>query len=192
MDDSQKDLTKAAWSVGSHNESRAEPSRAEPSRAEPSRAEPSRAEPSRAEAMTAPRPREPRRPPTPPDRLPSPRGGHPSSQTASAAGRPAGLARLAGTRRGLVHSVRTLAAAALLALSGGLALPATAEAQTCTLNTGDRWCGVVTVGTYSNGVGFTDSDGALTDNTGDQTIAIASGNYTVSSVVILASPRGRW
>ena len=44
MDDSQKDLTKAAWSVGSHNESRAEPSRAEPSRAEPSRAEPSRAE----------------------------------------------------------------------------------------------------------------------------------------------------
>ena len=61
---------------------------------------------------------------------------------------------------------------------------------TCTLNPGDRWCGVVTVGTYSNGVGFTDSDGALTDNTGDQTIAIASGNYTVSSVVILASPAG--
>ena len=28
MDDSQKDLTKAAWSVGSHNESRAEPRRA--------------------------------------------------------------------------------------------------------------------------------------------------------------------
>ena len=41
--------------------------------------------------------------------------------------------------------MRTLAAAALLALSGGLALPATAEAQTCTLNTGDLWCGVVTV-----------------------------------------------
>ena len=94
--------------------------------------------------MTAPR--EPHRPPAPPDRLPSPRGGHPSSQTESAAARPAGFARLAGARRGLVHSVRTLAAAALLALSGGLALPATAEAQTCTLNTGDLWCGVVTVG----------------------------------------------
>ena len=40
MNDSTKNLTKAAWSVVSHNESRAEPSRAEPSR-EPSRAEPS-------------------------------------------------------------------------------------------------------------------------------------------------------
>ena len=49
MDDSQKDLTKAAWSVGSHNESRAEQSRAEQSRAEQSRAEQSRAEQSRAE-----------------------------------------------------------------------------------------------------------------------------------------------
>ena len=71
-------------------------------------------------------------------------------------------------------------------------LPATIlpDATTCTLNTDDRWCGVVTVGMHSNGVGFTDSDGALTDNTGDQTIAIASGNYTVSSVVVLASPAG--
>ena len=83
--------------------------------------------------MTAPR--EPHRPPSPPDRRPSPRGGHPSSQTASAAGRPAGFARLTGARRGLVHSVRTLAAAALLALVGGLALPATAQAQSETLVT---------------------------------------------------------
>ena len=45
----------------------------------------------RAEAMTAPRLREQRRPPSPPDRLPSRRGGHPSPSTASAAGRPAGL-----------------------------------------------------------------------------------------------------
>ena len=66
-------------------------------------------------------------PPPRPDRLPSPRGGHPSSQTASAAARPAGFARLAGARRGLVHSVRTLAAAALLALSGALAPPAAAQ-----------------------------------------------------------------
>ena len=34
---------------------------------------------------------------------------------------------------------------------------------TCTLNTGDIWCGVVTVGTYSGGVGFLDASGALTD-----------------------------
>ena len=82
---------------------------------------------SRAETMTAPR--EPHRPPSPPDRRPSPRGGHPSPSTASAAGRSAGFARLAGARRGLVGCVRALAAAALLALCGGLALPATAQAQ---------------------------------------------------------------
>ena len=74
--------------------------------------------------MTAPRAREQADPPSPPDRLPSPRGGHPSPSTASAAGRPA------GARRGLVGSARALAAAALLALFGGLALLATAQAQT--------------------------------------------------------------
>ena len=94
--------------------SRAEPSRAEPSRAEPSRAEPSRAEPSRAEPspLTAPRPREPRRPPAPPDRLPSHQGGQPSYKTESVA-----------ARRAFVRSARTLAAAACLAFSGALALP---------------------------------------------------------------------
>ena len=64
------------------------------------------------------------------------------------------------------------------------------DTPACTLNTGDLWCGVVTVGTYSNGVGFTDSDGALTDNDGDQTITIGSDSYTVSSVVVLANPAG--
>ncbi len=63
-------------------------------------------------------------------------------------------------------------------------------AATCTLNTGDLWCGVVTVGTYSGGVGFLDSSGVLTDNNGDQTITIGSDSYTVSSVVILANPAG--
>ena len=71
----------------------------------------------------------PRAPHRPPDRLPSPRGGHPSSQTASAAARRAGFARLASARRGLVCSARALTATALLALVGALALPATAEAQ---------------------------------------------------------------
>ena len=65
--------------------------------------------------MTAPRLREQCRPPSPPDRRPPRRGGRSSSQTASAAVRPAGFARLAG---------------ALLVLLGALALPATAEAQT--------------------------------------------------------------
>ena len=41
MDDSQKDLTKATWSVGSHNASQAKPSQAKPSQAKPSQAKPS-------------------------------------------------------------------------------------------------------------------------------------------------------
>ena len=72
--------------------------------------------------MTAPRAQH--RPPPPPDRLPSPRGGHPSPSTASAAARPAGFARLAG--------VALLALFGGLALFGALALPATAQVQTTT------------------------------------------------------------
>ena len=83
-----------------------------------------------AEAMTAPRLQEQRRPPSPPDRRPHRRGGRPSYKTESAAGRPAGLPRLAGARRGLVRSARVLAAVAWLSLLGALALPAPAQAQT--------------------------------------------------------------
>ena len=68
---------------------------------------------------------------------------------------------------------------------------------TCTLDTGDLWCGVVTVGTSSDGVGFvaaeteTDTDvGALTDNDGDQTITIGSDSYTISSLLVRNSPVG--
>ena len=89
-----------------------------------------------AEAMTAPRAREQAGPPSPPDRPPPRRGGgsSPSPCTcASAAGRAAGPARLFGARRGLVRSARALAAAALLALSGALALPAAAQAQEISL-----------------------------------------------------------
>ena len=77
--------------------------------------------------MTAPRPREQRRPPSPPNTRPSRRGGGSSRYTyaATAAGRSTGPAR-----RGLVRAVRALAAAALLALSSALAMPGTAEAQT--------------------------------------------------------------
>ncbi len=71
-----------------------------------------------------------------------------------------------------------------------------AAASTCTLNTGDLWCGVVTVGTSSNGVGFvaaetdTDTDvGALTDNNGDQTITVGSDSYTIPSLLVLSGAR---
>ena len=72
-----------------------------------------------------------------------------------------------------------------------------ADAVNCTLNTGDLWCGTVTVGTSSDGVGFvaadpdTDPDvGALTDNSGDQTITIGSDSYTISSLLVRNSPVG--
>ena len=80
----------------------------------------------------------------------------------------------------------------MLALSGALALPATAQAQTCTLNTGDVWCGVVTVGTETTGGattghGFSSITGAsfgtLTDNSGDQTFTYGGETYAVSRVV---------
>ena len=106
--------------------------------------------------MTAPRAREQADPPSPPDRLPPRRGGRPSSQTVSAAARSAGFARLAGARRGFLRSARALAAAALLALSGGLALPATAQAQAevlvSNIDENSRGANLITV---KRGQGFT-------------------------------------
>ena len=102
--------------------------------------------------MTAPRTREHANPPSPPERRPPRRGGGSSPSPyiyASAAGRPAGPARLFGARRGLVRSARALAAAALLALSGALALPATAQAVVLVSNFGRPVAPLnATVGTY--------------------------------------------
>ena len=88
-------------------------------------------------AETAPRAREQADPPSPPDRRPPRRGGgsSPSIYAASAAGRQADeLARRRLTRRALVRSARALAATALLALFGALALPATAQAEVLVSN----------------------------------------------------------
>ena len=71
--------------------------------------------------------------PSPPDWRPPWRGGRPSLKTAPA-GQSAGFARQRVARRSFVRSAQALAAAALLALSGALALPATAEAQTTDLD----------------------------------------------------------
>ena len=140
--------------------------------------------------MTAPRVREHNRPPSRPDRLPPRRGSPPSSQTASDAGRLAGFARQRAGRRGLVRSALALAAAACLALSGSLALPATAEAQTttCTLNTGDLWCGVVTVEKDSFVYGFLDATtGALSD-TG---FSVGTNSYTIKKGIIYVTGQQR-
>ena len=63
----------------------------------------------------------------------------------------------------------------------------------CTLNTGDVWCGAVTVGTQTAGTittghGFSsitgDSFGTLTDNSGNQTFTYGTQTYVVSRVVV--------
>ena len=59
-----------------------------------------------------------------------------------------------------------------------------AAASTCTLNTGDLWCGVVTVGTVDFlalgiiGYGFTSNVGALSDTT----FSVGSNDYTIGAV----------
>ena len=79
--------------------------------------------------MIAPRARERAGPPSPPERRPPRQGGDssPYIHATSAVGRSAGSAR-----RGLVRFAGALVAAALLALTGALALPQSAHAQTVT------------------------------------------------------------
>ena len=114
--------------------------------------------------MTAPRAREQSDPPSPPDRRPPRRGGasSPSPYAASAAGRPAGPARPRAARRGLVRSARALAAAALLALSGALALPVTAQADVLVSNVGETsGGGGARLGPFDHAQGFrTGANGA--------------------------------
>ena len=80
--------------------------------------------------MTAPRAREQADPPSSPDRRPPRRGGGSSPRTYAASAASRRVPPVA--RHGLVRSARALAAAALLALTGALFLPASAEAQTVT------------------------------------------------------------
>ena len=80
--------------------------------------------------MTAPRAREQADPPSSPDRRPPRRGGGSSPRTYAASAASRRVPPVA--RHGLVRSARALAAAALLALTGALFLPASAEAQAVT------------------------------------------------------------
>ena len=123
--------------------------------------------------MTAPRAREQRRPPSSPDRRPPRRGGgsSPSTFAASAAGRPAGPARLAAAPRGLLHSARALAAAVLLALTGALALPAAAQAVVLVSNIGQSGSGGVNMeDDYALGQAFS--------------VGADGGDYTLTSIEI--------
>ena len=87
--------------------------------------------------MTAPRAREQRRPPSPPDR----RGGSlsPYICAPSAAGRPAGSARTPVARRRLLARVLTSSAAGLLSVLVGLALLAAPAHAQDTANVGANW-----------------------------------------------------
>ena len=80
--------------------------------------------------MTAPRAREQADPLSPPERRPPRPGGGSSPRTYAASAASRRVPPVA--RHGLVRSAQALAAAALLALTGALFLPASAEAQTAT------------------------------------------------------------
>ena len=115
----------------------------------------------------------------PPER----RRGHPSSQTASAAGRPAALAILCGARR-------ALAAAVCLALLAAFLLPGAAQAaelRSCTLNPGDIWCGIVTVAEIDLGsslaYGVNHGTGALAP----REFTVGTTRYTIDGVYVEAS-----
>ena len=61
-------------------------------------------------------------------------------------------------------------------------------ATRCTPNTGDYWCGVITVGTHRTGTvtighGFGPRAGELTDNSGDQTFTIGSTRRTIDLLI---------
>ena len=120
--------------------------------------------------MTAPRAREQADPPSPPDRLPPRRGGRPSAETYSAAGR----------LRGLVRSGRraVLAAAGLTAivLAAGLALAPPAQAQTTT----QIWSATLTPAAIAGTVvvGYDQVNGTLSD----QTFSYNRKNYTFEAV----------
>ena len=64
---------------------------------------------------------------------------------------------------------------------------ASATIETCTLNTGDIWCGVMTVGAQvqpngSTSYGFTAFYGELSDNDGDRSFTYGTNTYTIGSV----------
>ena len=95
--------------------------------------------------------------------------------------------RSVAAQSAFLRSARTLAAAACLAFSGALALPTTAEAQTCTLNPGDLWCGVVTVGALRGQLvayGFSDpiGQGDLSDKMFSVVTNGVTTPYTIDSV----------
>ena len=141
--------------------------------------------------MTAPRLREQRRPPSPPDRLPPRRGGRPSSQTASAAGRPAGLARTGPGRVGPHPFVHAL----LVTIAMLLPVAAQAQAQEVVLvsNMANQSAGSLTISSAE----YLYEISGYTLGEGEQRIAqqfttgANSGGYTLRSVVLnLRQARG--
>ena len=134
--------------------------------------------------MIAPRLREQRRPPAPPDRQPPRRGRRLLTfHICRICRRPASGSR-APARRGLVRSARALAAAALLALSGALALPAAANAQEIALvsnmsESGTQVTFVQPVGFQLGGIEFGETRISQRFTTGPNTAG-----YSLQSVVL--------
>ena len=136
--------------------------------------------------MTAPRARERAGPPSPPDRRPPRRGGDssPYIHATSAVGRPAGSAR-----RGLVRFAGALVAAALLALTGALALPQSAYAQTVTTlvsNDGQTAATAVGISSQRRGQRFStgsNPDGYSLSSVEFETATVGSFSVQVCGVV---------
>ena len=136
--------------------------------------------------MTAPRAREQSDPPSPPDRRPPRRGGSsPCTYAASAAGRAAGPARPRLARRGLLRSVRALAAAALLALAMPLILPLPAHAQT------EVWSATLNVRALSSsqlGCAFSGANGCDTSTVlSDNDFTHDGNSYTIRQVQLAST-----
>ena len=143
--------------------------------------------------MTAPRPREQHCPPSPPDRLPPCRGGHPSNKIKSAANRSAALAR------------RAWVAVSCLGLLGAIALPTAAQAQGVTTlvsnigqgSTTTRDAGVhhaqrFTTGSHGTGYTLSSVDVVYDDAEGDsfaaQVCTVDADGHPTSTCTDLTAP----
>ena len=83
-----------------------------------------------------------------------------------------------------------LMVAALLALSGALALPATAQTPpTCTLNTGDLWCSVITVVENNDYYGYHSSHSLSYGELSSNSFMVGTSRYTIDTLSVAGSSK---
>ena len=124
-----------------------------------------------AEAMTAPRAREQADPPSPPDRLPSRRGGSPS-----------------GLRRRMAGGLRRTAAALLVVLAAGVAFAPAAHAQDVTALQATMTVGfhsdIISPNYVTRSLGYIDNSFSTPfGSMNPSSFPVAGAPYTVSSLI---------